>query len=504
MFLIYPVQLFENLNTIKKLLQNNDIDKICLLEDPVYFTKYKFHKMKLIYHRATMQYYNDYLAQNLKNVKIKYVNYDKVDAFYKKLSNKKSSNNKKIYCFDPVDVFVRNKLRKISKNTILLDTPMFLNTIDELIQYKGSLTSDNYHHDSSFYRWQRKNLDVLMNKKGKPQGGHWTYDSKNRNKFPSDYKEPKIAEYDKTKSLDNYFKEAENYVSKNFSKNKGNTFNDVVYPIDHKTAKSHFKSFLKNKLQDFGEYQDAIDSNVIFGNHSVISCILNCGLITPKYVVDKTLKYGEKSSNKVPMNSLEGFLRQVIGWREYVRFIYEFEEQNMRGANYMNSNNKMNSKWWSGKTGLTPLDNVINKVDDYCYAHHIERLMILGNCMLLCQIHPDDVFDWFISFCSIDAYDWVMVPNIYGMSQYADGGIMMSRPYFSSSNYIAKMSDYKKSEDWAEIWDALYYYFIFKKSSKLSKIYSTANSVKLWEKKDKKEQNEIKKIASNFIISVTL
>ena len=193
--------------------------------------------------------------------------------------------------------------------------------------------------------------------------------------------------------------------------------------------------------------------------------MLNTGLLTPQDVIDKIFQFTER--NNVPLNSLEGFIRQIIGWREYMRAIYFLEGVNQRTSNYFNFNKNLPEVFYTATTGIEPVDNTINKLLKSAYSHHIERLMILGNFMLLCEINPTEIFNWFMEMY-IDSYDWVMVPNVYGMSQYADGGLICTKPYISSSNYIRKMSNYKKGE-WCEIWDSLYWRFLHKHKNKLDK-----------------------------------
>lgn len=530
-FIILPTQLFEDVDHL------SEYSKVYLIEDPVYFTRFEFHRLKIAFHRATMQYYYSYLKK--RKIKVKYISWKSADAEYKRIKGE-------IWLFDPVDKIVMSKLGKLKNKVNLLETPAFPESYEELSEYKKQ-SGGKYVHDSSFYRWQRRRMDVLMkdnSQKGpqkQPEGSQWTYDDKNREKFPKGQKEPVVFK----QNTNRHVKAGIKYAKKHFGDNPGR-LDGFVYPVTHKQAKRHFRQFLNKKLKLFGKYQDAISDEVDFGYHSVISCLLNTGLLTSEYVVNATLrKYRKKSGGisselseyinddyaggrgGIPINSVEGFLRQVIGWRSYCRLLYEFEGDKMRSGNYMRHYNKLNDTWWQGTTQLEPVDVVIRKVQKYAYAHHIERLMILGNAMLLCFIHPDDVFEWFISFVSIDAYDWVMVPNIYGMSQYADGGIMMTRPYFSSSNYILKMSNYTKSSaeyidwddvesndkstgeptdlstKWTDVWDALYYNFVDRHQKRLKDIYSTANAVKLWQKKSKDEKKKINKLAEKFIETVT-
>jgi deoxyribodipyrimidine photolyase-related protein len=184
--------------------------------------------------------------------------------------------------------------------------------------------------------------------------------------------------------------------------------------------------------------------------------MLNVGLLSPKFVIEEALSYA--SNHEVPLNSLEGFIRQIVGWREFIRAVYELKGSEERTKNYWGFKRKIPASFWNGSTGIEPIDSTIQKVLETGYAHHIERLMVLGNFMLLCEFDPDDVYRWFMELF-IDAYDWVMVPNVYGMSQFADGGLMATKPYISGSNYLMKMSDYKKGE-WQPVWDGLFWRFM--------------------------------------------
>jgi deoxyribodipyrimidine photolyase-related protein len=209
-------------------------------------------------------------------------------------------------------------------------------------------------------------------------------------------------------------------------------------------------------MNEFGIYEDAILENEILINHSLLSAVLNVGLLTPDFIVAEALKYCEE--NNIPINSTEGFIRQIIGWREFIRGVYLAKGTEERTKNFWGFKRKIPKSFYDGTTGITPIDITIKKLLKTGYCHHIERLMVLGNFMLLCEFDPDEVYRWFMEFF-IDAYDWVMVPNIYGMSQFADGGLMSTKPYVGGSNYLMKMSDYKKG-DWQETWDALFWRFL--------------------------------------------
>ncbi len=187
-----------------------------------------------------------------------------------------------------------------------------------------------------------------------------------------------------------------------------------------------------------------------------MSPYLNLGLITPELIIEKILNFHKK--NKIKINSLEGYLRQVIGWREFIRGIYESRGSDERTTNFWNFKKKIPASFYDGTTGILPIDQTIKKVLKTGYCNHIERLMVLGNFMMLCEFDPDEVYRWFMELF-VDSYDWVMVTNIYGMSQFSDGGLMATKPYISGSNYIMKMSNYKKG-DWQATWDGLFWRFM--------------------------------------------
>lgn len=410
-FILFPNTLFD----IKYLDKSKDY---VLYEHPSFFSR--VHINKLILHRSTMKYYYDYLKQN--NFNIKYV----------------SAKPKNITeMFDPVDKI----LEKEYSNVIIHKSPMFLHSIEDLKDYSGKL----FHN--SFKLWSINKLNL--------KGLDKSYDVNNRKKI----KElPVIIHYNVGNSR--YVNEAKEYVKKFKSHGYSGNF---IYPTTHKEAKELLIHFLKYKLSNFGEYQDAIvleDDLILY--HSFLSSSLNIGLITPEDVIKETVKI----KDKVPIQSYEGFLRQIVGWREYMRYIYVYHYDVMTKSNHFENKVKLPLEWYDNnfKTGILPIDNCLEKVKKYGYLHHIERLMILLNYMTLKEYDPKDIYKWFLSCVSIDAYDWVMATNIYIFS-YA-WKPASRKPYLSSSNYILKMSNYKK-DSWCDEWDKLYHNFINKKKEKL-------------------------------------
>ena len=478
-FIIFPIHLYSD---VKNLYNKT----VYLIEDSRYFTDFKYHKLKLAYHRATMKSYYDYLLSE--KINVKYIEFSEVEDIYKDLNKSK----KKIYTYDCSDKVLEKRLKKLVPNIIIYQSLNFL-VDEELIKknLKKFYNGKKYNHQN-FYKWQRIRLNILVNSDESPVGGRWSFDSENRKKLPSNVSIPKIINLE-SKINDKYIEEAKKYINKHFSSNYG-SLDNFIYPINHTDSKKWLHDFLKHRFEKFGMYEDAETQRDPFLFHSVLTPMMNIGLLTDNEVLDTTKKF----QNKVSIESFEGFIRQIIGWRNYVYTLYLLEGEKMRTSNFLNNTNKLNKEiMWTGTTNILPVDYVINKIVDYSYAHHIERLMYLGNYMLICMIDPNDVYEIFMEW-TIDAYDWVMVPNVYGMSQFADGGLMMTRPYFSSSNYILKMSDYKKNT-WCVNYDTLYYNFIHKHEKYLASNYATARQVAFWRKKNESTKKKILDDAKKYL-----
>lgn len=479
--LIFPNQLFE-----ESPLLVNGFDNY-LWESNLHFTHYKFHKKKLLLHRASMKFYEDHL--NSKNINVNYLEvseYPKLKNIFKLLIDK---NIEKINTYDPVDYLLERRLKRYSEeyniNINYLNNPNFLSNQSDLKE----LFTEKRYYLTKFYIKQRKRFNILT-EGDSPVGGKWSYDAENRKKLPKDHITPIIPNIPKNK----YILEATDYANKHFPNNYGDT-NNFNYPITFNDAEDSFINFLEKRMNLFGDYEDAIAKNEEFIYHSILTPALNIGLINPDKIIKLTLEYHNKYN--YPLNSLEGFIRQVIGWREFMMGIYKRESVKIRTTNYYNFNNKLPNAFYTSETGIAPLDDTIKKVLKNAYNHHIERLMVIGNFMVLCEIDPDEIYKWFMELY-IDAYDWVMVPNVYSMSQYSDGGLVTTKPYISGSNYIRKMSDYKKG-DWCEIWDSLYWRFIHKYQDKFAKNPRMSMMINLVNKKSSEDIDNYYKTAENYL-----
>lgn len=459
-YILYPHQLFESLLVdvrAKCAQQRKDaaISCIFLVEDPLFFSQFTFHKAKILFHRASMKVFE----QRLKALgyKVFYFDVERLEKTQDIARHIDELGVRRIHYFDLVDDWLESRLKEgldtFGIEYIEHTSPAFyLSALDVNREFVGKTT----FFMGRFYIQQRKRLGILLDNGG-PTGGHWSYDAENRKKIPKSVLLPTLNSGNNDPLSRGALDEARKYVEANFSANYG-TQDDFIYPIHHAEAKKWLDLFLRERFYHFGEYQDAMLSSESYLFHSVISPLLNVGLLLPTEVIDQTLQYAH--SQGVPLNSLEGFIRQIIGWREFVRGVYRAIGRKERTRNFFGHKRKLPTSFWTGKTGIVPIDEVIQKVLKTGYAHHIERLMILCNFMLLCEIDPEDVYKWFMELF-IDAYDWVMVPNVYGMGLFADGGMITTKPYLSGSNYILKMSNFEKGP-WAEVWNSLYWNFLHK------------------------------------------
>jgi len=476
--IIFPHQLFKNSPLLKKEVP------IYLVEEFLFFKQLKFHKQKIAFHRATLKKYEQYLISL--GYEVKYIeSTHKLSDIRILIPKLKELGVQQINYIDTVDNWLEKRILKYSKTaTITLqqfNNDLFLNTPEELSSFFKK--EKKKFHQSTFYTQERKKRNILVDENQKPVGGKWSFDAENRKKYPAKKTPPSIHFPD----TDPYHLESLEYVEKHFSDHYGNCTKNKMYPTSFKETEQWLLQFLENRFYEFGTYEDAIVAENIILNHSVLTPMLNIGLITPKEVIEKTLKYSQE--NDIPINSVEGFIRQIIGWREFIRGMYITKGTEERTCNFWKFDKKIPQSFYNGTTGILPVDDTIKKVLETGYCHHIERLMILGNFMLLCEFSPDEVYQWFMELF-MDAYDWVMVPNIYGMSQFADGGLMATKPYISGSNYILKMSNYKKG-DWQQSWDGLFWNFMDKHRNFFSKNPRLNMLVAMFDKMpvEKKEQH---------------
>jgi len=477
--LIFPHQLFENHPSIKK------ARPVYLAEDPLFFGNDKrypvaFHKQKLILHRASIEAYADELRDAGHLVKTIPHTSTFQEDLPKELVN--------LHLVDPHDFILEKRLRSFAEERgielHILPTPAFLSPPEFLEEH---IASRKKPFMASFYQAQRKRMGILVDNDGNPTGGQWSFDEDNRKKLPKGYTPPAPPET----SHSYYVEVACGHIEEYFPKNPGSA-NDFRYPVTRADAKAWLKCFIEERFKEFGAYEDAISTAHPFINHSILTPMLNIGLLTPQEIIDAAL-----AKKDIPLNSLEGFIRQVIGWREFMHGIYKHRGVEIRNMNFLKHTRPIPKSFYDGTTGIPPIDRIIQQLETEAYCHHIERLMILGNFMLLCRFHPHAVYKWFMELF-IDAYDWVMVPNVYGMSQFADGGTFTTKPYISGSNYVLKMSDEKKGP-WTEVWDSLFWTFVADHQELFLKNPRSSMMARNWQKFSTEKQSKLRDSAETFL-----
>ena len=491
LFLILGNQLFPE----KYLKEYKDSCDFFMAEDHGLCTYQKHHKLKIVLFLASMRNYRDELKEKGFNVTYHELEKSNINLSYED-KILKSFKGKELISFEIEDKFFEKRVLDFcEENDIawkVLRSPMFMSSRDDFSHYLAGVKKPFM---KNFYERQRMQYDILM-EKGAPLGGKWSYDSENRKKLP---KELEIETQINLKDNEPHVKEVKKLTLELFNDHPG-SLDDFWLPVTRKGYLKSLDFFLKENLADFGKYQDAISEKDPFLFHSLISPGLNMGLILPGEVVEKTTGYYEKNKD-IPLNSIEGFIRQVIGWREFIRGIYQEFSEHQESINFWNHKRKLKSVWYEGETGIPPLDYAIKKALQYGYNHHIERLMVISNLMLLCEIDPKEVHDWFMEMY-IDSSDWVMGPNVYGMGQFSDGGVFATKPYICGSNYILKMSRYKKGE-WCDIMDGLYWRFVEKQREFFASNHRMSMMLGNLDRMDKDRKKMIFAKAEEFIENVT-
>ena len=462
-------------------------------EDHELCTYVKHHKLKILLFLSAMRYHLDHLKKN--RFKVEYSRIDsndfKKDYLEKVKKVIKLKKIKEITSFEIEDKFFEKKVQNfVKKNDLIwnkIKSPMFLNSREEFNNY---LSKNKRPFMATFYKGTRQKLNILMTKDGNPEGGKWSFDEDNRKKLPKNTKVPKFPNINETK----HTKNLKPIIEKIFKDHPGSTKN-FWFATEYNDVLKLLNFFLKEKSNLFGDYEDAVDqgNNILF--HSALSPYINLGLITPEYIISKTLEFHKK--NKIRLNSLEGYVRQVIGWREFMRGVYQKYSDEMETRNFFKQNRKMKDSWYEGTTGLPPLDYAIKNALNHGWSHHIERLMILSNIMNLCELKPKIVYKWFMEMF-VDSSDWVMVPNVYGMGLFSDGGIFATKPYICGSSYFMKMMDFKKGE-WCNTMDGLYWRFINRNRTFFLKNPRLSMMVRIFDKMKPERKKLILSEAEKFI-----
>ena len=490
LFLVFGSHLFDP-SYLKPFKQNC---RVYLAEDEGLCTHYRYHKHKLIFFLAAMRHYRKELEDagfevSYDELPQRKENEDFCEAVRQQIIQ---NGSQKLYSYRIEDKFMREAVSALCESLSIefeqVESPFFLTSEAQFKEYLSSVRSPFM---KSFYEGQRKRLKILLERDDQPWGGKWSYDSENRKKLPKNFEFSPLPQF----SVDPIVEEVIALVNQRFRSHPGKGENFWL-GVTRKQARRCLKDFMDHRFMHFGDYQDALTCESPFVCHSVLSPYLNIGLLTPSEVVHAALEKFSEKGNKVPINAVEGFIRQIIGWREFVMGIYDHYSEEMEKRNFWGHQRELGVRWYNGETGIPPLDEAITKVTTFGYSHHIERLMVVGNLMLLCEVHPREVYRWFMEM-HVDSADWVMAPNVYGMSQFSDGGIFATKPYTCGSNYFRKMGRFEKG-DWCDTVDGLYWSFIEKHRKFFESNPRMRMMVKMLDKLDGKRKRKIFSAAQEF------
>jgi len=465
---------------------------VFLVEEQLLFRDWRyparFHQHKLVFHRASMRAYAARLRQ--RGCDVWYIDYQPDAQMEYLFAPLRRAGISEIVVAELCDYMLEKRLRRFAARHGMrvteLASPGFLTPRAWLLD---TLRGQRRLQMTPFYIAQRKRMELLL-VNGKPAGGRWTYDTANRQSVPPGVRLPPPP----AATPSAYTRAAAEYIAARFPDHPG-AAHTFWLPVTHEAAARWLQDFLEQRLAQFGPYEDAMlrGAPVLF--HSVLSPLINSGLLTPAQVLDAVRAYAREHT--VPLPSLEAFVRQLAGWREFIRGVYILHGVPQRTSNHFGCTRALPRAFYTGTTGLVPVDTVIQRVHRLAYAHHIERLMILGNIMLLCEMHPDAVYTWFMELF-VDAYDWVMVPNVYGMSQYADGGLMTTKPYISGSRYVRTMSDYAAG-NWCEQWDALYWRFIDRQRATFLRTPRSAVMPRMYDRLPAERRTRLQRVADEWL-----
>lgn len=350
-----------------------------------------------------------------------------------------------------------------------------------------------------FYRDMRRKTGYLMDGDD-PEGGEWNYDDENREALPDDIDLPEITAFDP----DEITKEVMELVRKEYGSHFGK-LESFQYAVTREQALQLLDEFIEQRLDLFGPYEDAMATGKDHLFHTNLSLYINNGLLMPEEVCDRAVEAYQKGDAR--LNSVEGLVRQIIGWREFVHIYYEAMMPEVRETNYFNFDKPLPEFFWSGETDMHCLSESLRPIIEQGYSHHIQRLMVLSNFSNLTQSDPRELNRWFW-FAYVDAYEWVVLPNVLGMSTYADGGVLASKPYVSSGNYITKMSDYcsdckysvsKKTGEGACPFNYLYWHFVDQQRKGFEDNGRAGFMVNMYEKKSDEDKEAIRESSEQFL-----
>ena len=435
--LILADQLSEDISSLADI--DKDIDLILMCEVRAEATYVKHHKKKIAFLFSAMRHFAKDLLQ--KGFNVKYVKYDdplNTGSLFGEIERElHASEYDDVVLTEPAEYRLASEVKAWADR---LPVPITIKQDDRFLcsthEFETWAHGRKQLRMEYFYRGMRRKYSILM-EDGNPVGGQWNFDSENRKPpkggldIPPTYKsEPDQISKDVIELVDKYFPDH---------------FGDLLpfhFAVTRDQALAALNDFIEKRLATFGDYQDAMIQNEPWMFHSHIGFYINCGLLNPRECIAQAEEAYHNGT--APLNAVEGFIRQILGWREYIRGIYWLKMPNYKSANFLNATRALPDFYWTAETQMNCLRQCVTETKENAYAHHIQRLMVLGNFALLAGLNPDEVNEWYLLVYA-DAYEWVELPNVTGMILFADGGVVASKPYASSGAYINRMSNYCKS-----------------------------------------------------------
>lgn len=501
--LILGDQLSESISSLEGYNSKTDHILMCeVLEEATYV---KHHKKKIVLIFSAMRHFSKHLVK-----KGMLVNYKSLDAANNVSSFKdevrlfmENHDIERIIVTEPSEYRVlENILSWQAEFGVVVEIRTDQRFLCSKEQFSSWANNRKQLRMEYFYREMRKQHQILMNH-GQPIGGKWNYDAENRkvpkygDTVPSTYKiKPDIIT-----------KQVMEIVSQRFDEHFGE-LEPFHFAVTREGALDSLKHFIENRLPYFGDYQDAMLTSEPWMYHAHIGMYINIGLLLPLECIEAA--EAAYQQEQAPLNAVEGFIRQILGWREYVRGIYWLNMPEYKKANFFNAKRKLPEFYWTGETKMNCLHQCVKSTRELAYAHHIQRLMVLGNFALIAGLHPDEVNEWFLIVYA-DAFEWVEMPNVTGMTLFADGGYLASKPYAAGGSYINKMSDYckgcdynvsKKNGEVACPFNYLYWDFLARNREKLQGNARLAMMYKTYDRMSEEKKQAIIKDSANFLDSL--
>ena len=494
-------QLSHNISSLKDIDPDKDIIFMCEVWDETRYVKH--HKKKIAFLFSAMRHFSNELKD--KGYEVDYVHLDdkaNTGSFTNELKRAVNRHDAdEVIVTFPGEYRVLEEIKSWSDELGIYvgirDDDRFLATREEFADWAKGRKGLTMEY---FYREMRRKHNILMDANGDPEGGEWNYDKQNRETLPDGVDLPSKTMF----QADDVTEDVLKLVEEKFDNHFGD-LRPFNFAVTRAEALRALNRFIEERLPNFGKYQDAMKEGKPFLFHSHISAYLNSGLLTPAEILEKA--EAAYKDGHAPLNAVEGFIRQILGWREFIRGMYWHFMPDYEHKNFFHAQRKLPDFFWTANTKMNCMKQCIKETKENAYAHHIQRLMVIGNFCLLAGLSVEEVNEWYLIVYA-DAYQWVELPNVTGMILYADGGLLASKPYAASGSYINKMSDYCKNCDYkvsektgeaACPFNYLYWDFLDRNEDKLKGNHRLSMIYKSWEKRDSEIKKTIRENAAEFL-----